>query len=57
MAAELITDANFKDVSDTEFLVAFDSSGDWMIGGSLLPGGFTRDMIYTIPGTGLGVIN
>lgn len=57
MAAELITDANFNDVSDTEFLVAYDSSGDWMLVGSLLPGGFIKDMIYTIPGVGLGIIN
>ena len=57
MIAELITDVNFKDVSDTEFLVAFDSSGDWMIYGELVPGKFSKDMIYTIPGIRLGVIN
>lgn len=57
MSAELITDANFKDVSDIEFLVAFDLSGDWMIHGKLVPGKFSKDMIYTIPGVRLGIIN
>ena len=53
----LVTDTNFKDVSDLEFLTVFDSSGDWIIDGSYVPGGFTQDMIYSIPGAGIGVIN
>ena len=50
----IITDANFKDVSDAEFLTASDLSGDWTLDPSLIPGSILFKFHYGL-GLNLGL--